>query len=163
MVLINDGHLDILLSKENNMDEYINFNEWWLSLSEGQQNAWMEDKWLLADISFRKGQEIERKKHVFDPEITMFAISLQGVPKVHSCYIKERSEKIALINIDLDNRHCEIEAKGGGSNPNIMVGASNSKGGPTCIEFINFKGNWNVFSASITKYTLAVTLIKEEE
>ena len=34
------------------------FNEWWLSLSDEQQVAWMEDKWILADISFRKGIEI---------------------------------------------------------------------------------------------------------
>lgn len=34
------------------------FNEWWLSLSEGQQKAWMQDKWRLADISFRNGIEI---------------------------------------------------------------------------------------------------------
>lgn len=31
------------------------FNEWWLSLSDGQREAWQDDKWMLASIAFRAG------------------------------------------------------------------------------------------------------------
>lgn len=41
----------------------VSFNEWWLSLSDGQRSAWMQDKWRLADIAFQAGARIaaERK------------------------------------------------------------------------------------------------------
>lgn len=42
----------------------VSFNKWWLSLSDGQRSAWMEDKWQLADLAFQAGARLAAPKTV---------------------------------------------------------------------------------------------------
>ena len=56
-------NIDVLVSAEDSHSQPLpegipTFNEWWASLSEGQQKAFRQDKWSLADISFQAGISI---------------------------------------------------------------------------------------------------------
>lgn len=39
------------------------FNKWWLSLPEEQQRVYREDRWRLADLSFREGFRLASEQY----------------------------------------------------------------------------------------------------
>jgi len=97
-------------------------------------------------------------------------VTKQGAPIVKDGHIKRICSDVALVEIDLISKYCEVDAAGGDDEPPtlyispteesdyLMEGAD--VGVVTIVELPDFTG-WDIYTAKITKYTLRVCLTKE--
>jgi hypothetical protein len=95
--------------------------------------------------------------------------TIKGMPVVNHAILYKKNKNIVLIYVDLQSKYCIIDALGSDydNGPCIYIGINsgslylNTKLKKCCtlIYFPEFKG-WDIFSANINKYTIAVTLLK---
>jgi hypothetical protein len=100
--------------------------------------------------------------------VTLDIVS-QGAPVVNDGYIHAAGADIVAIYIDLKSKRCEVVATGGGDGiPSVWVGANEEslhlnqdadRASMTEIAFPEYDG-WDVFSATCSRYTLAVCLTR---
>lgn len=101
-------------------------------------------------------------------------IKHHGCVKVNHAIIIKEYPDLVTIGVDLSSKRAEIESywyEGDdldgialGSNPEtlyLVKGVSKDK--RTVIEFPKYRKYWRVFSADISRYTLNVCLIKEDQ
>jgi hypothetical protein len=94
----------------------------------------------------------------------------QGAPLVNHAVVYKKSRNIVCLYVDMVSKYCELVGTGGGSFPCVVVEKTDSTSRfdeihpdeDTQIEFIDYPG-WTVFAASVSKYTIAVTLIKDKK
>lgn len=98
-------------------------------------------------------------------------ITAQGTPIVNVYGVLLRGRDLMILEVDLHSKYCEVGATMSGDEthgPGIAISATrhslhlseeHKKKEPTFIEFPEFKG-WNVWSATIARYTLAVSLYR---
>ena len=101
-----------------------------------------------------------------------YNIKSEGAPIINEGYIKEISENIVALEIDLKSKYCKVSCSFGGSDGTcgIYVNADEKslhlnekviRDKPTVIEFTDFVG-WDVFACGISRYTLSVCLIRKD-
>lgn len=92
----------------------------------------------------------------------------RGKPVIKSASITEQSKKIVLLNIDCKSKYCDIDYFYNDDDyPGIGITASaNSlyldkryQSDTTVVTFPQYAG-WRVFSATCTRYTCYVTLLR---
>lgn len=84
--------------------------------------------------------------------------------KAHCAYYLYRNKDVALIYIDLSDRHCETSYSGSGmGSPCIGIGVVDKDDSIMEISFEDYDSGWSVFSYELCKYTIAVTLYKKSE
>ena len=83
--------------------------------------------------------------------------------ELHSAYYKYKNEDVALIYLDLSDRHFQIFYTGFVDHP--VIGIENPDEGNSVVEisFEDFDENWIVFSCELCKYTVAVTLYRNKD
>ena len=102
-----------------------------------------------------------------------FTVTHQGGVLVNTGYIEKESDSIICAYIDLRSKYCEpcgvCDADDG---PELMIGLSersekacgsintHNKDAGIVIKFTNHRG-WSIFNATISRYTVAITLIKK--
>jgi hypothetical protein len=95
----------------------------------------------------------------------------QGAPIVNDGFVYREGKGIVAIHIDLCSKYCIIDATGEcDSISSIYVGTDKrsikldeSKNGEmTEISFPDYKG-WDIWSATLARYTLRVCLINKEK
>ena len=107
-----------------------------------------------------------------EPRLCVIDVRLAGGPVVNSAMELRRGPGVVAISVDLRTKYCEVEACCGGSEepPSIYIGATGrslradhepERTGSTEIIFPEFVG-WSVWAAEVSRYTLAVCLIKHE-
>lgn len=99
-------------------------------------------------------------------------VVIQGAPIVNDGYIHARGDSVVAIYIDMRSKRCRVGATGGGDDgPKIEIEAdgdgaslhldeSQPRDAVTWIALPEFIG-WQVFCAELSRYTLAVCLVKE--
>lgn len=105
---------------------------------------------------------------------TPFEIRTQGAPVMSHTYgyLTKRGDDVVAFYIDLNSRGCEVVATGSDgehSPPLLYIGATEWASGlkPGCdpessyteLAFPGYEG-WDVFTATISKYTMAVCLTR---
>ena len=74
-------------------------------------------------------------------------IVTQGQPKVNHAYIRAFSPKIAVVDIDMASKYCEVSAVWGGTDIGVFIDATSEslyllevEGESTLVEFPQFAG-----------------------
>jgi len=106
-----------------------------------------------------------------DDEFIPLEIVMQGAPVVGSdkALVWARADNILCLDIDLDSKHCALAGEGGHDGYgevyiNEREDTIHPEEGPggkglTGIRFPPLQG-WDVYNASLSRYTLRVTLVK---
>jgi len=94
----------------------------------------------------------------------------QGAPRVHSLALERREETLAILEIDMHSKYCQIMYAEHARVPRvaIMAGedalhlhAKHPRDAPTTIAFPAYAG-WFVWLCEIARYTLRVALVRRE-
>lgn len=95
-------------------------------------------------------------------------VRTQGAVLVNEGYVHRRGDNVVAAYVDLKSKRAEYAGAiyEGGKPPVICLDASeetlhideSKKGETTLVEFPDFVG-WTVFSAHVSKYTLAVVFV----
>ena len=106
-------------------------------------------------------------------DITQTRILHQGAMLINRSLVYERSKNICAIIVDMKSKRGDILCDGShdDGSPTIAVESvkssvhlnpKTSADDPTEIAFTDFKG-WTVWSATVSKYTIYVCLVKEQQ
>lgn len=94
----------------------------------------------------------------------------QGTPLLKEAYIMAESNSVVAIQINMRSKRCRVYAWGSDENsmPNILIDSTEESlhlhpenKGDTIIEFPQYKG-WEVWSATIAKYSLYLCLVHRD-
>lgn len=94
----------------------------------------------------------------------------QGAPIINEGSVHRNGDNVVALEIDLSSKYCKVGATSGGTLPGIYIDAdeqslnldeSKKVEDSTFIEFPQYEG-WNVWCASIGRYTLSVCLVREK-
>lgn len=85
-----------------------------------------------------------------------YEILHEGDVNVNDTYIREQSDKCVAFIVDLNVKYCVID--GYTDTPSVLISAPSSKD-YTEIAFPDHEG-WAIFSASMSKYSLMVCMVK---
>lgn len=91
-------------------------------------------------------------------------VVFQGKPVVETAYVHTATEDVALIYVSIEQKRMAIIGTGCGGDypPSVYIEDPEDTDSPaTAVEFPDYPG-WHVFAATISKYTMAMALAKDD-
>jgi len=104
-----------------------------------------------------------------EPKETEVFIETQGCLVVNRAYVIGRGDNVVALNIDMKSKRGQIEGVAGSDKHHALIIARvedtcdehPTAKGWTILSFPEFKG-WRIWTATISRYTLAICLIKND-